>query len=132
MKKSAALASHPVQETAQAQTVAALRGELLSKVGNDPAIATELADSLHVHHREDVDALLLAIRLEQWKEVGRYAHRILNTAQLLGCGALVELSLRVEAVIAGGSGQARAALLTDYVPVVEQLRTVLERLSRTF
>ncbi|WP_447922229.1 Hpt domain-containing protein [Achromobacter aegrifaciens] len=132
MKKPPTPAFHSAQEAAQAQAVAALHGELLSKVGNDLAIARELAHSLDVHHREDVDALLLAIRQEQWEEVGRYAHRILNTAQLLGCSALVQLCLRVEAVIAGEGGSARAALLAGYVPVVEQLRTVLERLSRTF
>ncbi len=132
MKNPAAPALYPVQEASQAQVVAALRGELLSKVGNDLDIAAELALSLHLNHREDVDALLLAIKQERWTEVRRYAHRILNTAQLLGCGALVGLCLRVEETLAGEAGQARAELLADYVPVIENLSAVLERVSRTF
>jgi len=121
-----------LQETSQAQAVAVLRDELLSKVGNDLSIAAELSHSLHVNHTEDVDALLLAIEQEQWAEVKRYVHRILNTAQLLGCGALVELCLRVEAMLAREVGQARKELLADYVPVVKNLSAVLERVSRTF
>ncbi|MGS1008818.1 Hpt domain-containing protein [Achromobacter anxifer] len=132
MKNPEAPALYSAQETSQAQVVAALRGELLSKVGNDLDTAAELAHSLHLNHREDVDALLLAVKQDQWAEVRRYAHRILNTAQLLGCGALVGLCLRVEEMLAGEAGQARAELLADYVPVVENLSAVLERVSRTF
>ncbi|WP_088143132.1 Hpt domain-containing protein [Achromobacter xylosoxidans] len=132
MKNPAAPALYPVHETSQAQAVAALRGELLSKVGNDLEIAAELARSLHLNHREDVGALLLAIKQEQWAEVRRYAHRILNTAQLLGCGALVGLCLRVEEMLFKETDKARAELLADYVPVVENLSAVLERVSRTF
>ena len=109
-----------------------LRRELLAKVGNDPDIAAELARSLDQNHREDVDDLLLAIKQERWAEVKRYAHRILNTAQLLGCGALVELCLRVEGLLAEDGGQARAELLEDYVPVVQNLSAILERVRRTF
>ncbi len=126
------LSLHPEQEGQQAQVVAALRGELLAKVGNDLDIAAELAHSLHTHHREDVDALRQAIQQERWAEAGRHAHRILNTAQLLGCGALVELSLRVEEALAKDGCQACAELLADYVPVVENLSVVLARVSRTF
>ena len=132
MKTPEAPILYPVQEASQAQAVAALRGELLAKVGNDPDIAAELALSLHLNHREDVNALLLAIKQEHWAEVRRYAHRILNTAQLLGCGALVGLCLRVEEMLVKETGQARAELLADYVPVVENLSAVLERVNRTF
>lgn len=132
MQNPAASAMHPEQENSQIQAVAVLRDELLSKVGNDLDIAAELAHSLHVNHRKDVDALLLAIEQEQWAEVKRYAHRILNTAQLLGCSALVELCLRVEAMLGRKDGQARGELLADYVPVVKNLSAVLERVNRTF
>ncbi|WP_258130557.1 Hpt domain-containing protein [Achromobacter anxifer] len=126
------LSLHSEQESPQEQVVAALRGELLFKVGNDLDIAAELAHSLHTHHKEDVDALRLAMQQECWPEVGRYAHRILNTAQLLGCGALVELSLRVEEKLVRDGGPACAELLAGYVPVVENLSAVLARVSRTF
>ncbi|MBV5325814.1 MAG: hypothetical protein J0626_11460, partial [Rhodospirillaceae bacterium] len=43
---------HPDQESSQDQAVAALRDELLSKVGNDRSIAAELAHSLHVAGHE--------------------------------------------------------------------------------
>ncbi|MEN5068163.1 Hpt domain-containing protein [Achromobacter aegrifaciens] len=132
MNSPTAPAFHPLRQTPSAQAVAAMHGALLAKVGNDPDIAAELARSLHVNHREDVDALLLAIRQEQWAEVKRYAHRILNTAQLLDCGALVELCLRVEEVLAKGSVQARTELLADYLPVVENLSAFLDRVNRTF
>lgn len=132
MNNPSAPAIHPEQEARQAQVVAVLRGELLSKVGNDPDIATELAQSLTLNHKEDVDALLLAIEQERWVEVKRYAHRILNTAQLLGCSALVELCLRVEGMLVTEGGQARAELLADYVPVVQNLSAILERVRRTF
>ena len=132
MNNPSAPAIHPEQEARQAQVVAVLRGELLSKVGNDPDIATELAQSLTLNHNEDVDALLLAIEQERWVEVKRYAHRILNTAQLLGCSALVELCLRVEGMLVTEGGQARAELLADYVPVVQNLSAILERVRRTF
>ncbi|MBO1014530.1 Hpt domain-containing protein [Achromobacter sp. SD115] len=132
MNNPSAPANHPVHEDAQAQAVAALRGELLSKVGNDLDIAAELARSLDQNHGEDVDALLLAIEQERWTEVKRNAHRILNTAQLLGCGALVELCLRVEGMLAREGGQARAELLDDYVPVVQNLSAILARVRRTF
>lgn len=132
MNNPAASAMHPDQESSQDQAVAALRDELLSKVGNDRSIAAELAHSLHVNHRKDVDALQLAIGQEQWLDVKRYAHRILNTAQLLGCSALVELCLRVETLLVREPGQAREELLADYVPVVKNLSAVLERVSRTF
>ncbi|QKH36244.1 Hpt domain-containing protein [Achromobacter pestifer] len=132
MKNPAAPALYPVQEASQAQAVAALRGELLAKVGNDLDIAAELALSLHLNHREDVSALLLAIKQERWTEVRRYAHRILNTAQLLGCGALVGLCVQVEEMLAREAGQTRAELLADYVQVVENLSVVLERVNRTF
>lgn len=126
------LSLHPEQESQQEQVVAALRGELLSKVGNDQDIAAELAHSLHANHKEDVDALMQAIQQERWLEAGRYVHRILNTAQLLGCGALVGLCLRVEEALARDGGQACAELLAGFVPVVENLSVVLARVSRTF
>lgn len=132
MNNPSAPAIHPLQEVRQAQVVEVLRRELLAKVGNDPDIAAELARSLDQNHREDVDDLLLAIKQERWAEVKRYAHRILNTAQLLGCGALVELCLRVEGLLAEDGGQARAELLEDYVPVVQNLSAILERVRRTF
>ncbi|MGB3432145.1 Hpt domain-containing protein [Achromobacter sp.] len=132
MKNPTAPVIQPAQETPQLHTVAVLRSELLSKVGNDPEIAAELAHSLDHNHREDVDALLLAVGQEQWAEVKRYAHRILNTAQLLGCDELVGLCMRVEDVLAREADQARADLLAEYVPVVKNLSVVLERVSRTF
>ncbi|WP_454696681.1 Hpt domain-containing protein [Achromobacter aegrifaciens] len=132
MNNPSASAIHPEQEAPQAQVVAMLRGELLAKVGNDPDIAAELAQSLDLNHREDVDALLLAIEQGRWAEVKRNAHRILNTAQLLGCDALVELCLRVEGMLARDGGQAREELLADYVSVVQNLSAILERVRRTF
>lgn len=132
MNNPSAPAIHPVQEARQAQVVEVLRRELLAKVGNDLDVAAELARSLDQNHREDVDDLLLAIKQERWAEVKQYAHRILNTAQLLGCGALVELCLRVEGLLVEDGGQARAELLEDYVPVVQNLSAILERVRRTF
>ncbi len=132
MNNPSAPAIHPVQEARQAQVVEVLRRELLAKVGNDLDVAAELARSLDQNHREDVDDLLLAIEQERWAEVKRYAHRILNTAQLLGCSALVELCLRVEGMLAEEGGQGCADLLGDYVPVVQNLSAILARVRRTF
>lgn len=114
------------------QTVAALREELLAKVGQDLAIAKELAHTMQINHRADADALLLAARDARWADARRLAHRILNTAQLLGCPVLADLSLRVEETLAREDGPAREQLLPEYLSAVSELNGVLDRVSRTF